>query len=117
MKEKAPYREGHLQGRIHIELPTDHTGFIGVDESELEQPYAVYQEYGTGKHAEGPGGSKAKRIPWVYKDPYDGKTYLTYGNHATHFMEDSLTENEAEVERIIAEAVKEEIIKLMNGGK
>lgn len=123
MYETAPYSErnpdpnGHLRDKIHIELPNDHTGFIGVDETGMEQPYAVYQEYGTGNKAEGPGGSQAKRIPWIYKDPYDGKTHLSFGNKATHFMENALSYNEAEVERIIAEAVKEEIIKLMNGGK
>ncbi|WP_433958847.1 HK97-gp10 family putative phage morphogenesis protein [Cytobacillus horneckiae] len=34
--------------------------------------YGIYVEYGTGIYAEGPGGSRAKKIPWAYPHP-DGK--------------------------------------------
>lgn len=46
--------------------------------------YAIYQEFGTGIHATGPGGSRAKKIPWSYKGA-DGKWYTTYGVVAQPF--------------------------------
>lgn len=115
MVDLVPVDTGHLKSLIHIEIPDEHTGFVGVDETGEEEQYAVYQEYGTGEHAEGPGGSKAKKIPWVYYNKRDGKFYLTYGVHATHFMEHSLDWNRIEVEEILTEAVKEELVKLFGG--
>ena len=44
----------------------------------------VWLEYGTGIYAKGPGGSRAKKIPWSYKGA-DGKWYTTYGMRAQPF--------------------------------
>lgn len=49
-------------------------------------PYSVYHEYGTGIYATGPGGSRAKKIPWVYYDEYLGKWFTTYGVAPHPFM-------------------------------
>lgn len=46
--------------------------------------HAVYLEFGTGIYASGPGGSRAKKIPWTYKGD-DGKWYTTYGMPAQPF--------------------------------
>ena len=46
--------------------------------------YAIFVEYGTGVYAKGPGGSRAKKIPWSYKGA-DGKWYTTYGMRAQPF--------------------------------
>ena len=44
----------------------------------------VWLEFGTGVYASGPGGSRAKKIPWTYKGA-DGKWYTTYGMRAQPF--------------------------------
>ncbi|WP_194750322.1 MULTISPECIES: HK97-gp10 family putative phage morphogenesis protein [Staphylococcus] len=46
--------------------------------------YAIYVEYGTGIYATGPGGSRAKKIPWSYKDA-DGEWHTTQGQVAQPF--------------------------------
>ncbi|MDO6943219.1 HK97-gp10 family putative phage morphogenesis protein [Staphylococcus aureus] len=46
--------------------------------------YAIYVEYGTGIYATGPGGSRAKKIPWFYEDA-DGEWQMTYGQVAQPF--------------------------------
>lgn len=57
-------------------------GLTGTVESGAE--YSIYLEYGTGIYAEGPGGSRAKKIPWSYKGD-DGQWYTTYGMPAQPF--------------------------------
>ena len=44
----------------------------------------VWLEFGTGVYSKGPGGSRAKKIPWSYKGA-DGKWYTTYGMRAQPF--------------------------------
>ena len=44
----------------------------------------IWLEFGTGVYAKGPGGSRAKKIPWSYKGA-DGKWYTTYGMRAQPF--------------------------------
>lgn len=48
----------------------------------------VWLEYGTGIHALGPGGSRAKKIPWTYYK--DGRFITTYGMMAQPFWYPSL---------------------------
>lgn len=60
----------------------DSDGLGATVESGAE--YSVYLEFGTGIYAEGPGGSRAKKIPWVYKN-LDGEYVTTYGNPAQPF--------------------------------
>ena len=44
----------------------------------------IWLEFGTGVYSKGPGGSRAKKIPWTYKGA-DGKWYTTYGMRAQPF--------------------------------
>lgn len=44
----------------------------------------IWLEFGTGVYAKGPGGSRAKKIPWTYKGA-DGNWYTTYGMRAQPF--------------------------------
>ena len=44
----------------------------------------IWLEFGTGVYSSGPGGSRAKKIPWTYKGA-DGKWYTTYGMRAQPF--------------------------------
>ncbi|WP_035856131.1 HK97 gp10 family phage protein [Jeotgalicoccus marinus] len=53
-------------------------------EVESGASYSAYVEFGTGIFAEGPGGSRAKKIPWSYKGD-DGEWYTTYGMVAQPF--------------------------------
>lgn len=57
-------------------------GLSATVESGAE--YSVYLEFGTGIYAEGPGGSRAEKIPWVYKNDY-GEFVTTYGMPAQPF--------------------------------
>ena len=71
----APVDLGYLKESINYKL-TD-GGFSSV--ISVGADYAVYVEYGTGIYATGPGGSRAHKIPWSYKDA-DGKWHTTSGN-------------------------------------
>ncbi|WP_353420546.1 HK97-gp10 family putative phage morphogenesis protein [Staphylococcus coagulans] len=71
----APVDLGYLKESIDYKL-TD-GGFSSV--ISVGADYAVYVEYGTGIYATGPGGSRAKKIPWHYKDG-NGKWHTTSGN-------------------------------------
>ncbi|KIH69941.1 HK97 gp10 family phage protein [Salinicoccus roseus] len=51
--------------------------------------WAVFLEFGTGIYATGPGGSRAKKLPWTYKGD-DGKWYTTYGMVAQPFWYPSI---------------------------
>lgn len=75
---RAPIDEGNLKNSIQSEIGgLEATVMVGAF-------YGVYVEYGTGVYAKGPGGSRAKKIPWTYKGA-DGKWYTTYGMRAQPF--------------------------------
>ena len=75
---RAPVDEGNLKNSIQSEIGgLEATVMVGAS-------YGVYVEYGTGVYAKGPGGSRAKKIPWSYKGA-DGKWYTTYGMRAQPF--------------------------------
>jgi len=58
--------------------------------------YAIYVEYGTGLYATGPGGSRAKKIPWLWKVDSRkwaanfgierGESVLWWGSHPYPFL-------------------------------
>jgi len=68
---------------------------VGVFEPETVN-YAIYQEFGTGKYATGEGGSRAKKIPWLWKvksqkwaDIFGievGESVVWYGNRPHSFV-------------------------------
>lgn len=75
---RAPVDEGNLKNSIQSDIGgLEATVSVGAF-------YAPFVEYGTGIHATGPGGSRAKQIPWTYKAS-NGQFYTTYGNPAQPF--------------------------------
>ena len=75
---RAPVDEGNLKNSIQSEIGgLEATVMVGAS-------YGIFVEYGTGVYAKGPGGSRAKKIPWTYKGA-DGKWYTTYGMRAQPF--------------------------------
>jgi hypothetical protein len=63
--------------------------------------YAVYVEYGTGKHAKDGNGRKT---PWGYEDPKTGKTIWTWGSRPVPFMQpgyDSASRNFKRLEELL----------------
>ncbi|WP_449125776.1 HK97-gp10 family putative phage morphogenesis protein [Staphylococcus chromogenes] len=76
----APVDLGFLKGSIDFKL-TD-GGLSSVISVGAE--YAIYVEFGTGIYATGPGGSRAKKIPWSYRGD-DGQWHQTYGQMAQPF--------------------------------
>lgn len=76
----APVDLGYLRESIDFNF-TD-GGYSSVISVGAE--YAIYVEFGTGIYAKGPGGSRAKKIPWSYKGD-DGEWYTTYGQQAQPF--------------------------------
>ena len=75
---RAPVDEGNLKKSIQSEIGgLEATVMVGAS-------YGIFVEYGTGAYAKGPGGSRAKKIPWTYKGA-DGKWYTTYGMRAQPF--------------------------------
>lgn len=80
---RAPVDDGNLESSIQAEIGgLEATVLVGAY-------YAIYVEFGTGIYAVGPGGSRAKKIPWTYKGA-DGKWYTTYGMRAQPFWYPSL---------------------------
>ena len=77
----APVDLGKLRDSIQFEfMDGGLTGKINVGAS-----YAIFVEFGTGIYAKGPGGSRAKKIPWTYKDPKTGNWITTKGQAAQPF--------------------------------
>ena len=52
--------------------------------------YAIYVNYGTGIYAEGPGGSRAKKIPWVYFSEKLKRFVTTSGMRSQEFWDPAI---------------------------
>lgn len=76
----APVDMGYLKESIDYKITNG--GLSSV--ISVGADYAIYVEYGTGIYATGPGGSRAKNIPWSYKD-VDGEWHTTHGQVAQPF--------------------------------
>ncbi|MDD2753926.1 MAG: HK97 gp10 family phage protein [Methanothrix sp.] len=123
MKQKAPVDKAVLQKAIVIKDISE-TGMIqigiGVFDPDVVK-YAIYQEFGTGKYATGPGGSRAKRIPWLWKvtsqkwaDIFGievGQTVLWYGNHPHPFVRPAWDEELENVRKLIVKGISDTIVK------
>ncbi|AMY05229.1 hypothetical protein CD149_10290 [Staphylococcus condimenti] len=83
----APVDLGFLKESIDFKINDD--GFSSV--ISVGAGYAVFVEYGTGVHSEGPGGSRAHKIPWTYKGD-DGEWHTTYGQQAQPFWNPAIDE-------------------------
>ncbi|ULG73218.1 HK97 gp10 family phage protein [Macrococcus brunensis] len=76
----VPVDTGFLRSSITYKF--ENGGMTGI--IQVGSEIAVYVEFGTGVHARGPGGSKAKKIPWSYQDA-DGQWHTTSGMVAQPF--------------------------------
>ena len=64
--------------------------------------YGIYHEFGTGLYAE--GESKAKKIPWAYKDD-KGNWHYTKGVPARHYLQYGITHHLEDYKRTLEKAV------------
>ncbi|MBE5673729.1 HK97 gp10 family phage protein [Staphylococcus sp. SS35] len=80
-----PVDTGYLRESVTMDFKDG--GLTGV--INIGSEYAIYVNYGTGIYATGAGGSRAKKIPWSYKDP-NGKWHTTKGQHAQPFWEPAI---------------------------
>lgn len=85
-KARAPVDDGNLKRSITVNM--ENGGLTGV--INVGANYAIYVEYGTGIYASGPGGSRAKKIPWRYYSPKLGRWVTTKGNKAQPFWNPAL---------------------------
>ena len=82
LKTRAPADSGHLQDSI--ELTVLDGGLTA--KIKINAFYAIYVNFGTGIYAEGPGGSRAVKIPWTYYSEKHGHFVTTYGMRAREFF-------------------------------
>lgn len=71
----CPVNTGYLRSSILAETLGEDGAMVsaggsyrGTHGAMRDVQYATYVEFGTGIYAAGPGGSRAKKIPWVYND-------------------------------------------------
>jgi hypothetical protein len=81
-------------------LPAMQEGSSIIGLVYVGMPYAKYVHWGTGIYAEGPGGSKAKKIPWVYKD-INGQFHTTSGQHADRWVEQAFKDKRDDCIRVL----------------
>lgn len=84
---------GHLRASITSEVDGN-TANIGTNVL-----YAVYVEFGTGKHSTKGG----RQTPWTYKDPKTGKFHTTSGQKPQPFLVPALLNNQDKVQQIFKE--------------
>lgn len=80
-KARAAVDEGALRDSIEMEIFDG--GLRAV--VRVTSEYAIYVEHGTGIYAEGPGGSRAKKIPWSYYSEKLGRWVTTSGMRSQPF--------------------------------
>lgn len=86
LKTRAPSDGGYLQESIELTmLDGGLTAKIKIGAF-----YAIYVNFGTGIYAEGPGGSRAVKIPWTYYSEKLGRFVTTHGMHAQEFFGPSI---------------------------
>ena len=86
---------GNLRNTVtHQVAPDEPAVYVGTNSE-----YAVYQELGTGKYAEGGGG---RPTPWVYQDA-KGNWHRTSGNKPAPFIKPALADH-IQVYRTIIES-------------
>ena len=85
-KSLVPVDDGALRDSIEMELLNG-----GMKARvQVTAEYAIYVEYGTGIYAEGPGGSRAKKIPWTYYSEKLQKFITTSGMKAQPYWEPAI---------------------------
>lgn len=104
VKNKAqtlvPYKTGALRRSIFTTVNINPLkGVVGVSEK-----YGPFVEYGTGIYATGPGGSNARKIPWVYKSK--NGFFTTSGQKPQPYMRPTKEQTQDQVKQIFRDAVE-----------
>ncbi|WP_337983740.1 HK97-gp10 family putative phage morphogenesis protein [Lysinibacillus sp. C5.1] len=73
-KALAPVDDGSLRDSIEMKMLGKYNAVVTVGAH-----YAIWVEWGTGIYAQGPGGSRAKKIPWTYYSLKLGRYLTTEG--------------------------------------
>lgn len=76
----APVDDSGLKDSIEMKMLGKYNAEVTVGAN-----YAIWVEFGTGIYAQGPGGSRAKKIPWVYYSEKLGHWVTNSGNRAQPF--------------------------------
>ncbi|KEK13019.1 hypothetical protein EP18_03925 [Lysinibacillus sphaericus] len=79
-KALAPVDDSGLKDSIEMRMLGKYNAEVTVGVH-----YAIWVEFGTGVYAEGPGGSRAKKIPWSYYSEKLGHWVTTEGIRAQPF--------------------------------
>lgn len=95
---------GNLRNNVNKQVKMEENAvYIGTNVE-----YAIYNEFGTGKYAD--GDKPGRTGPWWYQDDA-GNWHKTEGMKAIHFLRDSVQGHENEYEGI----AKQEIEKHLRG--
>jgi len=79
-KALAPVDDSGLKDSIEMRMLGKYNAEVTVGVH-----YSIWVEFGTGVYAEGPGGSRAKKIPWSYYSEKLGHWVTTEGIRAQPF--------------------------------
>lgn len=93
---------GNLRNNISHQVKMDENAvYIGTDVE-----YAIYNEFGTGKYAE--GDKPGRTGPWWYQDDA-GNWHRTEGMSALHFLRDSVRGHEDEYKHIAEQEIEKKL--------
>lgn len=95
-KQLSPVDTGALRNSI------THTVDGNMATVGTNQEYAIYQELGTGKYAEGGGG---RPTPWIYRDA-KGVWHRTSGNKPHPFIKPAVADHIQDYKTIIESRLK-----------
>lgn len=87
---------GAMRNSVNYKVQDD-ICYVGTDSE-----YAIYNEYGTGIHAEGGGGRKT---PWSYKDKW-GNWRRTRGMSPIHFLKNAIQDHKEQYRDILIKYLK-----------
>jgi HK97 gp10 family phage protein len=91
-KDLCPVDTGNLRNTITHTVEDGKKAIVGTPTE-----YAIYQEMGTGKYAEGGGG---RPTPWKYQDA-QGIWHWTAGNRAHPFIKPSIADHQGTYKNIL----------------
>lgn len=91
-KDLCPVDTGNLRNSITHTVEDGKKAIVGTPTE-----YAIYQEMGTGKYAEGGGG---RPTPWKYQDA-QGIWHWTAGNRAHPFIKPSIADHQGTYKNIL----------------
>ncbi|WP_416144906.1 HK97 gp10 family phage protein [Planococcus koreensis] len=86
VKARMPRDSGAMQDSVTLTIQDD--GLTAI--IHIGAFYALYVNYGTGIYAEGPGGSRAKKIPWVYFSEKYQRFVTTSGMRSQEFWDPAI---------------------------